>query len=87
MFFKNSTPKFETKGREQSWPSHKDLIFHHVLVKAHQDTCSLRPGGGAARLQGAVVVAVDEGVAVGPGHSPYSYIVPVEEKGKFLLAV
>ena len=65
----------------------KYSFLNQLLVKSHQDTCRLRPGSGAARLQGAVVVAVDELVAVGPSHSPYSYIVPVEEKGKFLLAV
>ena len=65
----------------------KYSFLNHVLVKAHQDTCRLGTGGGAARLQGAVVVAVDELIAVGPGYSPYSYIVPVEEKGKLLLVV
>ena len=63
------------------------LVFRDVLVEVHEDAGSLGTGGGAARLQGAVVVAVDELIAVGPGYSPYSYIVPVEEKGKLLLVV
>ena len=46
------------------------MLLHAIecLCKPHKHFRRLRPGGGAARLQGAVIDAVDKGIAVGPGH-------------------
>ena len=61
------------------------LLFYQVLVKAHQDTSRLGADGGASRVDGAIVMAVNQLVAVGPGHGGYSPIlhgIAIEEKAQ-----
>ena len=67
------------------------MLLHAIecLCKPHKHFRRLRPGGGAARLQGAVIVAVDKGIAVGPGHGgkgPLLHGIPVGELRKVALS-
>ena len=50
------------------------LVFRDVLVEVHEDAGSLGTGGGALGVDGAVIVAVDECVAVGPGTGEFTEI-------------
>ena len=64
------------------------LLFYQVLIKPHQDACRLGADGGACRVDGAVVVAVNQLIAIGPGHGgfrPISYAAAVRELGKVAL--
>src|SRR5699024_2864101 len=64
------------------------LFCQQLLVEPHQNASRLGTGGGASGLQSAVVVAVDECVAVGPGHGgegPLLYGIAVGEGGKVAL--
>ena len=62
------------KGRDCSRPPHKNSIFHQVLVKPHQDACRLGADGRACRIDGAIIMAVNQLVAIGPGHG---YLGPI----------
>ena len=48
-------------GQAKGWnffqPLQKYSFLNYVLIKPHQDTCRLCPGGGAGRLQGANITA------------------------------
>ena len=64
------------------------LLFYQVLVKFHQDAGRLGADSGASRVDGAIVVAVDQLVAVGPGHSsflPIGYGVSARECAQIAL--
>lgn len=64
------------------------LFFCEILVKFHQDAGCLGADGGACRVNGAVVVAVNQLVAVGPAHGgfrPVGHAATVRELGKVAL--
>ena len=52
----------------------KHSLFYHILIEPHQDAGRLCPSGGSLRVDGAVIVAVDECVAVGPGTGEFTEI-------------
>ena len=62
-------PRDKTKNGPRRKPFFvyaKGLLVCETLIKLGQDAGCLGPGGGASGSQGAVLVAVDQVVAVGP---------------------
>lgn len=57
-----------SKRLEFFQPLHKNSILNYVLVEPHEDTCRLGSGSNACGVDGAIVMAVNQLVAVGPGH-------------------
>ena len=65
------------------------LLFYQVLVKPHEDTSRLGSGACTYGIDGTVVVAVNQLVAIGPFHGylgPISYAAAVRELGKVALS-
>ena len=64
------------------------LLFYQVLVEPHQDACRLRSGSNACGIDGAIIMAVNQLVAVSSGHGylgPIGHGIAVRELGKVAL--